>query len=270
MPNDVRRGKLLLRQTSSNVADESYTSSSYEFEVFDLFPFCLVNLDTNVESQTDGSKGEPSVRDLSTMVGSYWIIVMSSVIIFLEESLCFTRSSLIVDGQRRIAIVENLCAKFLLVMCLCDMWDRQGIFLLAWTGWNSDIEGRGLGELCTYDKMGVTQEPEKPVKVKGKDKIKYDADVAQGLHSELDEEARLEREREEEGSNDALIEEWDSFKARIDTDAQLAKRLQAEEREHISVEEQARLLMEFIASRKKFFATKRAEEKRNKPPTKVE
>ncbi|GKB28642.1 hypothetical protein Tco_0868043 [Tanacetum coccineum] len=67
MPNDVRRGKLLLRQTSSNVADESYTSSSYEFEVFDLFPFCLVNLDTNVESQTDGSKGEPSVRDLSTM-----------------------------------------------------------------------------------------------------------------------------------------------------------------------------------------------------------
>ncbi|GJT31896.1 hypothetical protein Tco_0922315 [Tanacetum coccineum] len=38
----------------------------------------------------------------------------------------------------------------------------------------------------------------------------------------------------------------------------------------MSVEEQARLLMEFIAARKKFFAAKRAEEQRNKPPTKAE
>ncbi|GJV12128.1 hypothetical protein Tco_1353669 [Tanacetum coccineum] len=36
------------------------------------------------------------------------------------------------------------------------------------------------------------------------------------------------------------------------------------------VEEQARLLMEFIAARKKFFAAKRAKEQRNKPPTKAE
>ncbi|GJX14651.1 hypothetical protein Tco_0206409 [Tanacetum coccineum] len=36
------------------------------------------------------------------------------------------------------------------------------------------------------------------------------------------------------------------------------------------VEEQARLLMELIAARKKFFAGKRAEEQRNKPPTKAE
>ncbi|GJT65885.1 hypothetical protein Tco_1017365 [Tanacetum coccineum] len=27
------------------------------------------------------------------------------------------------------------------------------IYLLAWMGWNTNIEGRGLGELCTYDKM---------------------------------------------------------------------------------------------------------------------
>ncbi|GJY85223.1 hypothetical protein Tco_0499249 [Tanacetum coccineum] len=30
---------------------------------------------------------------------------------------------------------------------------HHGICLLAWMGWNADIEGRGLGELCTYDKM---------------------------------------------------------------------------------------------------------------------
>ncbi|GKD49747.1 hypothetical protein Tco_1278723 [Tanacetum coccineum] len=106
----------------------------------------------------------------------------------------------------------------------------------------------------------IMQEPEKPVKVKGKDQIEYDADVAQRLQAELDEEVRLEREREEEASNAALIEEWDSIEARIDADAQLAERLQAEEREQMSVEEQARLLMELIATRKKFFAAKRAEE----------
>ncbi|GJR65568.1 hypothetical protein Tco_0011633 [Tanacetum coccineum] len=38
----------------------------------------------------------------------------------------------------------------------------------------------------------------------------------------------------------------------------------------MSVEKQARLLMEFIAARKKFFTIKRAEEQRNKPPTKAE
>ncbi|GJZ03834.1 hypothetical protein Tco_0537109 [Tanacetum coccineum] len=55
---------------------------------------------------------------------------------------------------------------------------------------------------------------------------------------------------------------------RIDADAQLAERLQAEEREQMSVEEQARLLMELIIARKKFFAAKiRDESKGNKHPT---
>ncbi|GJW15493.1 hypothetical protein Tco_0019626 [Tanacetum coccineum] len=137
---------------------------------------------------------------------------------------------------------------------------------------------RSQPHIPTKDKgKGIMQEPEKPVKVKGKDQIKYDADVAQRLQAELDEEARLEREREEEASNVTLIEEWDSIEARIDVDAQLAKRFQAKEREQMSVEEQARLLMEFVAVRKKFFGVrkkffgaKRAEEQRNKPPTKAE
>ncbi|GJV50877.1 copia protein [Tanacetum coccineum] len=70
---------------------------------------------------------------------------------------------------------------------------------------------------------GIMQEPEKPVKVKGKDQIKYDADVAQRLQAELDKEARLEREREEESSNAALIEEWDSIEVTIDVDRKLAE-----------------------------------------------
>ncbi|GJR82023.1 hypothetical protein Tco_0152808 [Tanacetum coccineum] len=65
----------------------------------------------------------------------------------------------------------------------------------------------------------IMQEPEKPVKVKGKDQIEYDVDMAKRLQAELDEEVRLEREREEEASNVALIEERDTIEARIDADA---------------------------------------------------
>ncbi|GJY55058.1 hypothetical protein Tco_0446722 [Tanacetum coccineum] len=53
----------------------------------------------------------------------------------------------------------------------------------------------------------------------------------------------------------------DTIEARIDADAQLAERLQAEEREQMSVEEGARLQMEFIAARKKFFAAKELKSK---------
>ncbi|GKG55658.1 hypothetical protein Tco_0574552, partial [Tanacetum coccineum] len=62
------------------------------------------------------------------------------------------------------------------------------------------------------------QEPEKPVKMKGKDQIEYDADVAQRLQAELDKEARLEREREEEASKAVNIAEWDDVQAMMDAD----------------------------------------------------
>ncbi|GJX28842.1 putative ribonuclease H-like domain-containing protein [Tanacetum coccineum] len=58
-------------------------------------------------------------------------------------------------------------------------------------------------------KKGIMQEPKKLVKVKGKDQIEYDTDVAQRLQAELDEEARLEREREKEASKAVNIAEWD-------------------------------------------------------------
>ncbi|GJZ75183.1 hypothetical protein Tco_0639648 [Tanacetum coccineum] len=50
----------------------------------------------------------------------------------------------------------------------------------------------------------------------------------------------------------------------------MAKRLQAEEREELSDAEKASLLLQFIETRRKFFAVKRAEEKINKPPTKAQ
>ncbi|GJY67294.1 hypothetical protein Tco_0469532 [Tanacetum coccineum] len=46
-----------------------------------------------------------------------------------------------------------------LVCCLTTLKGAFGTavpnkeYMLAWMGWNADIEGRGLGELCTYDEM---------------------------------------------------------------------------------------------------------------------
>ncbi|GKC59770.1 hypothetical protein Tco_1087368 [Tanacetum coccineum] len=56
----------------------------------------------------------------------------------------------------------------------------------------------------------------------------------------------------------------------MDADALLAARLQEEEREQFSIDEQARLLVETIIERKRFFAAQRAEQIRNKPPTKTQ
>nr|GEZ55173.1 retrovirus-related Pol polyprotein from transposon TNT 1-94 [Tanacetum cinerariifolium] len=48
------------------------------------------------------------------------------------------------------------------------------------------------------------------------------------------------------------------------------ERLQHEEREQFTVDEKGRMLVDLIAERKRFFATQRAEQIRNKPPTKAQ
>nr|GEV35935.1 hypothetical protein [Tanacetum cinerariifolium] len=85
---------------------------------------------------------------------------------------------------------------------------------------------------------------EEPVKPKKKDQIRLDEEAAKKLQAEFDEEERLAREKsnKEERANIALIEEWDD------------------------IQEKKRLML--IIKKKKHFEAKRAEEKRNKPPTK--
>nr|GEW06149.1 copia protein [Tanacetum cinerariifolium] len=77
---------------------------------------------------------------------------------------------------------------------------------------------------------GIMQEPEKPVKVKGKDQIALD----------------------EEDNTQAMMEE----------DYELAQRLQAEEHEELTIEEISKLFVELMDKRKKHFAKLRAKEGR--------
>ncbi|GJT78777.1 hypothetical protein Tco_1045502 [Tanacetum coccineum] len=86
--------------------------------------------------------------------------------------------------------------------------------------------------------------------------------------AEFDEEVRLAREKDE--ANVGLIEEWNDIQVKIDADYQMVKQMQAEEQEELSIEEKSKLFVQLLEARKKHFATKKAEEKRNRPPTRAQ
>ncbi|GJY20262.1 hypothetical protein Tco_0392828 [Tanacetum coccineum] len=109
-------------------------------------------------------------------------------------------------------------------------------------------------------------EPEKPLKKK--DQIKFDEEEALRLQAKFDEEDRLAREKAQQVEEANIA--WDDIQAKIDADYQLAKRLQAQEQQELTIEEKSTLFVQLLEKRKKHFAAKRAEEKRNRPPTRAQ
>ncbi|GJZ56724.1 hypothetical protein Tco_0612218 [Tanacetum coccineum] len=77
--------------------------------------------------------------------------------------------------------------------------------------------------------------PEKPLKKK--DQIALDEELARRLKAHMQAELERERVAQEEANIAAIIEELDSIQAMIETDEQLAPRLQAKEQEQFSIEE---------------------------------
>ncbi|GKE06821.1 hypothetical protein Tco_1398839 [Tanacetum coccineum] len=108
--------------------------------------------------------------------------------------------------------------------------------------------------------------------MKKKNQISLDEETALNLQAEFDKEERLAREKakKEEEASIALVETWDDIQAKIDADHQLAERMQAQKQEELSIKEKATLFQQLLEKRRKHFAAKRAEEKRNKPPTKAQ
>ncbi|GKD28765.1 hypothetical protein Tco_1239543 [Tanacetum coccineum] len=104
--------------------------------------------------------------------------------------------------------------------------------------------------------------------MKKKDQISFDEQEAIRLQAEFDKEERLAREKAQQVEEVNIA--WDDIQAKIDADYQLAQRLQAQEQEEFTDEEKARLFVQFLKQRRKHFAAKRAEEKRNRPPTKAQ
>ncbi|GKB16689.1 hypothetical protein Tco_0850612 [Tanacetum coccineum] len=89
------------------------------------------------------------------------------------------------------------------------------------------------------------------------------------MDAEIIEEERLERQKQEE-ANIALIKSWENTQAMMEADRLLAERLQTREREELTDEEKGKLFMELMEKRRKHFAELRAQEKRNRPPTKAQ
>nr|GEZ90029.1 hypothetical protein [Tanacetum cinerariifolium] len=64
--------------------------------------------------------------------------------------------------------------------------------------------------------------------------------------------------REKNKANNVVIEQWNDVQAKIKADYELAQRQQEEEQEQLTDDEKARLFMQFLEKRMKFFAAKRA------------
>ncbi|GJU51187.1 putative ribonuclease H-like domain-containing protein [Tanacetum coccineum] len=107
---------------------------------------------------------------------------------------------------------------------------------------------------------------EEPLKMKKKNQVLFDEQEAIRLQAQFDKEERIAREKEE--ANTALIAQWNDIQDKVETDYELAQRLQAEEQEELTIEEKSKLFQQLLEKRRKHFAAKRAKEKRNRPPTK--
>ncbi|GJR48775.1 hypothetical protein Tco_1316878 [Tanacetum coccineum] len=109
---------------------------------------------------------------------------------------------------------------------------------------------------------------EEPVKIKKKDQINLDEELAFKLQAK-EEEERLAREKDQR-EEEANIVAWDNVQAMIDADYQMAQQMQDEEQEKLSIKEKSKLFVQLLDARKKHFVAIRAQEMRNKPPTKAQ
>ncbi|GKE59457.1 hypothetical protein Tco_1498642 [Tanacetum coccineum] len=119
------------------------------------------------------------------------------------------------------------------------------------------------------DRRVVVQDP---IPLKRRDQIALDEQIARDVQAKLDVELIAEQKlaRKQEEANIGLIESWENTQAMIKADRLLAERLQLMEREELIDEEKEKLFMELIEKRRKHFAVLRAQEKRNRPPTKAQ
>ncbi|GKA94781.1 hypothetical protein Tco_0816819 [Tanacetum coccineum] len=131
----------------------------------------------------------------------------------------------------------------------------------------TDVEmtlAQALAELKSAKPKADKVVIQKPEQDKGKGKMVEPKPVNKMSKKELlrlDKELAFKLQAEEEEEEERLARE----KAQ-----QLAQRLQAQEQDELIDDEKARLFVQFLEQRRKHFVSKRAEEKRNRPPTRAQ
>ncbi|GKF78551.1 hypothetical protein Tco_0234119, partial [Tanacetum coccineum] len=123
------------------------------------------------------------------------------------------------------------------------------------------VSSQQPSQLNVQDKgKGKMVEPKPVKKLSKKDQVKLDIELAFKLQAEEKEEERLTREKAQQ-IEEANIVSWDNVQAMIDVDYQMAQQMQAEVQEKLS--------NTTLRSKKETLTVMRAQEMRNKPPTKA-
>ncbi|GKF22844.1 hypothetical protein Tco_0075166, partial [Tanacetum coccineum] len=132
-----------------------------------------------------------------------------------------------------------------------------------------NISTAGAEVSTTSPEVKTAAESLKKTKLQ-QDQERLGLEEALRLQEQLDEQERQRIARVQEEASTFNAEEWDNIQAQIETDEELAHKLQAQERESYSEADKARLLVELINERKRKFAQQRAEQRRNKPMTQAQ
>ncbi|GJZ28601.1 hypothetical protein Tco_0573248 [Tanacetum coccineum] len=90
---------------------------------------------------------------------------------------------------------------------------------------------------------------EEPLKMKKKDQVLFDEQEAIRLQAQFDEEERIAREKEEDTA--ALIAQWNDIQDKVETDYELAQRLQAKEQEELTIKEKSKQFQQLLEKRRK-------------------
>ncbi|GKA81039.1 hypothetical protein Tco_0787731, partial [Tanacetum coccineum] len=101
-------------------------------------------------------------------------------------------------------------------------------------------------------------------------RIARDAEVAQRLQEEIDAAKKQKMAQVHQAAQGFTEDEWEDIRARVEADEELTQKLQAEERDKYSEVDYARMLVDLINQRKRYFAAQKAEAKRNKPMTQAQ
>ncbi|GJS00193.1 hypothetical protein Tco_0316701 [Tanacetum coccineum] len=98
-------------------------------------------------------------------------------------------------------------------------------------------------------------------------RITRDAKIALRLQEEIDATGRQQMAKVHQAAKGFTEDEWENIKARVEANEELTRKLQEEERKKYSEVDQAKMLVDLVNPRKRFFAQQRAEAMRNKPMT---
>ncbi|GJU71229.1 hypothetical protein Tco_1262634 [Tanacetum coccineum] len=220
-------------------------------------------------------KKKDSVHDVNVFAGKEVFFAEQDVVEVINTTKLITDAAQVSASTTTTATIKTV-DDITLAQVLEEMKStnpkKKGIVIQE-LGESTTTISSQLSSQQSQDKgKGILIEPVKPMNKK--DLIMLDEETPLNLQAEFDEEERLAREKaKKEEANIALIKTWDINMQRVMLDTMsLAKRLQAQEQEQeeLSIEENATLFQKLLEKRRKHFAAKRAEEKRNKPPTKAQ